>query len=83
MLASSTVAKSTFSLTSQELAYVCNHSDKFMQQIKRCAEITQCKYPLNDGYRVVWVFDHSSYHGVYVEDALNAHKMNAKPKGYL
>ena len=80
MLASSTVAKSTFSLTSQEPAYVCNHSDKFMQQIKRCAEITQCKYPLNDGYRVVWVFDHSKLPWSLCG---RCHKMNAKPKGYL
>ena len=27
------------------------------------------------------IFDHSSCHGAYAEDALNAHKMNAKPGG--
>ena len=29
----------------------------------------------------MWVFDHSSCHGAYSEDALNAYKMNAKPGG--
>ena len=30
---------------------------------------------------MVWVFDHSSCHGVYTDDALNAYKMNANPGG--
>lgn len=49
-----------------------------MEQIKWCTEITQCKYP---GYKIIWIFDHSSCHGAYAEDALIASKMNAKPGG--
>ena len=30
---------------------------------------------------MVWVFDHSSCHGAYADDALNAYKMNANPGG--
>ena len=30
---------------------------------------------------MVWIFDHSSCHGAFAEDALNAHKMNARPGG--
>ena len=56
-------------------------SERFMQQLKYCADITECKYPRGEGYKVVWVFDHSSCHGAYAEDSLNAHKMNAKPGG--
>ena len=56
-------------------------SDKFIEQIKYCADIAECKYPKSEGYKVVWVFDHSSCHGAYSEDALNASQMNVKPGG--
>ena len=52
-----------------------------MSQIKDAALIAETKYPRNQGYRLVWIFDHSSCHGAYAENALNAHKMNAKPGG--
>ena len=41
----------------------------------------EIKYPCEKGYRVVWILDHSSCHGAYAENTLNAHKMNAKPGG--
>ena len=56
-------------------------SDRFIDQIKRCAEIAECKYQKEKGYKVIWVFDHSSCHGAYGDDALNASRMNAKPGG--
>ena len=56
-------------------------SEKFMTQIEDAAKIAEIKYPRDEGYRLVWVFDHSSCHGAYADDALNAYKMNAKPGG--
>ena len=56
-------------------------SDKFIEQIKYCVDIAECKYPKSEGYKVVWVFDHSSGLGAYSKDALNASQMNVKPGG--
>ena len=50
-------------------------SEKFMAQIEDVATIAEVKYPREEGYRLVWIFDHST------ADALNAYKMNAKPGG--
>ena len=52
-----------------------------MVQIKDAAQIAEIKYPRDQGYRLVWIFDHSSCHGAYADDALNAYKMNVKPGG--
>ena len=57
------------------------NSDKFLAQIKDAAKIVDVKYPREKGYKVTWIFDHSSCHGAYADDALNAYKMNAKPGG--
>ena len=56
-------------------------SEKFMSQIEDAATIAEIKYPREKGYRLVWIFDHSSCHGAFAEDALNANRMNAKPGG--
>lgn len=56
-------------------------SEKFMDQIKRCVKLAEFKYPPSDGYKIVWIFDHSSCHGAYSDDALIATRMNAKPGG--
>ena len=58
-------------------------SEKFMAQIQVAAKTAEVKYPRDKGYRIVWIFDHSSCHGdgAYADDALNAHKMNVKPGG--
>lgn len=37
-------------------------SDKFMLQIKEAVKIVKYKYPKEEGWRVVWIFDHSSCH---------------------
>ena len=56
-------------------------SERFLEQLKDSVRIVECKYPLEQGYRVTWIFDHSSCHGAYGEDALLASRMNAKPGG--
>ena len=56
-------------------------SERFMAQIKDAATIAEVKYPREEGFRLVWIFDHSSCHGAFADDALNAYKMNAKPGG--
>ena len=52
-----------------------------MAQIECAATIAEIKYPRDKGYRLVWFFDHSSCHRAYADDALNANRMNAKPRG--
>ena len=54
-------------------------SDRFMEQLEYSARIAEYKYPRSDGFKVLWIFDHSSSHGAFAEDALNASKMNARP----
>lgn len=54
-------------------------SERFFEQLKDCALITECKYPREQGYKVVWMFDHSTCHGANAKDALMATRMNAKP----
>ena len=53
-------------------------SERFMTQIREAARITDVKYP-REGWRVVWIFDHSSCHATMPEDALDASKMNVNP----
>ena len=48
-------------------------------QLEYSVEVAECKYPREQGYKVVWIFDHSSCHGAYAPDALLASRMNAKP----
>ena len=57
------------------------NSDKFLAQIKDAAKIVDVKYPREKRYKVAWIFDNSSCHGAYADDALNVYKMNAKPGG--
>ena len=49
--------------------------------MEHAIKIADIKYPKDVGYRVVWVFDNSSCHNAYADDALNANNMNAKPGG--
>ena len=53
--------------------------DKFMAQIKQAVAIAEIKYPKEDGWRHIWVFDHSSCHAAMADDALEANKMNVNP----
>ena len=54
------------------------NSKKFMKLMEKAAE---AKFPKDKGYRLYWIFDHSSCHTAYADDSLNASKMNAKPGG--
>lgn len=56
-------------------------SEHFVKQIERAAKIVEIKYPKSDGWRVAWVFDHSSCHAAMPDDALDVGKMNVKPGG--
>ena len=53
---------------------------KFMDNVADAAKIAEFKYP-SDCHTVVFLFDHSSCHRAFVDDALNSRKMNVKPGG--
>jgi hypothetical protein len=55
--------------------------DRFIVQMHRAIEIAEIKYPKEDGWRHVWVFDHSSCHAAMADDALDVSKLNVKPGG--
>ena len=55
-------------------------NDKFIEQLKKAVRIADFKYP-EDQYTVVWIFDQSSNHRAFSEDALVASRMNLKPGG--
>ena len=51
-----------------------------MEQIKRAVDMAELKYPPQDGWRHVWVFDHSNYcHAATAAETLDANKMNVNP----
>ena len=35
-------------------------AEKFMNQIKQAVKIAEAKYPKENGWKIVWLFDHSS-----------------------
>ena len=50
--------------------------DKFVAQMKRAVIVAELKYPKEEGWRHVWVFDHSSCHAAMADDALDVNHMN-------
>jgi len=46
--------------------------------MKKAVAIAEFKYP---GWRLVWVFDHSSCQSAMADDALDVNHMNVKPGG--
>lgn len=52
-----------------------------MLQVEEAFAIADIKYPKEEGWKVVWVFDQSSCHKVMVADVLDASKMNVNPGG--
>lgn len=56
------------------------NSDKFIAQVENVIKIVKIKYPM-ELYDVIWLFDHSSGHTAFAEDALNVNKMNVRPGG--
>ena len=56
-------------------------SDRFMHQIEKAYRIAEIKYPKDDGWKHVWIFNHSSCHAAMPDDALDVKCMNVKPGG--
>ena len=56
------------------------NSEHFIAQVKVALKIAEFKYPSSDNY-LVFLFDQSSGHCAYAEDALIAHKMNVSNGG--
>ena len=54
--------------------------EKFMVNIANAAKIADFKYN-KEKHKIVWLFDQSSCHKAFAEDALNANKMNFRPGG--
>ena len=55
-------------------------SNKFIQQVKHAVEIAELKYP-SEHYNLLFLFDQSSGHTAYDDDALIVSRMNVKPGG--
>lgn len=43
-------------------------SEKFLAQLKEAVKIAEAKYPKEDGWKIVWIFDHSSCHSAMPDD---------------
>ena len=56
------------------------NSDQFMANIKDAVSITEFKYPPEKN-TLVFIFDQSSCHKAFTENALNASRMNVRPGG--
>ena len=52
-----------------------------MGQNKEAVKIVEVKYPKDEGWKVVWVFDHSSCHAAMPDNTLDVSKMNVNPGG--
>ena len=53
-------------------------SEKFLVQLKEAVKIAEAK---EDGWRIVWIFDHSCCHSAMPDDTLDVSKMNVNPGG--
>ena len=53
-------------------------SEKFMEQVSRAVEIAEVKYPKEEGWKHVWIFDHSSCHAAMSEDCLRCQQNECK-----
>ena len=47
-----------------------------MKQVKVAVKIAEVKYPQREGYKHVWIFDHSNCHSTKADDSLDVSKMN-------
>ena len=56
------------------------NSEKFMSQVENAVKLADYKYPA-DEHNLVFLFDQSSGHTAYAEDALNVRCMNVNPGG--
>ena len=55
--------------------------EKFIQQMRNAIKIAKFKYPKCEGWRHVWIFDHSSCHATMPDDSLDVSKINVNPGG--
>lgn len=55
--------------------------DRFIAQMKYANVIAEFKYPKSEGWRLVWVFDHSSCYAAMADNALDVGIMNVKLEG--
>ena len=53
---------------------------KFLSQVEKAVTIAELKYP-SSSHSLVFIFDQSSNHRAFAEDALNAKRMNVGPGG--
>ena len=52
-----------------------------MKQINEAAKIVNFKLPKDSGWKVVWIFAHSSSHSAMPEDAFVVSTMSVNPGG--
>ena len=45
-----------------------------MKQIEEASMLAEANYPKKDGYKLVWIFYHSSWHTAIADDALDVGK---------
>ena len=55
-------------------------SELFVKHVKKVAKIASYKYPV-DRFSILWIFDQSSNHRAYSDDALVASRMNVDDGG--
>ncbi len=55
-------------------------SEQIMKNIEDAARIAEFKYP-SEKHTIAWLFDHSSCHRAFADDALNANKMTVRLGG--
>ena len=53
------------------------NSERFMKNVEDAVKIAEFKYPPHRNI-IVFIFDQSSCHKAYAEDALNASRMNER-----
>ena len=56
------------------------NNEKFMHQVRQAVAIAEIKYPKLT-HNLVFIFDQSSGHTAYADDALNVNRMNVNPGG--
>ena len=56
-------------------------SDKFMHQIEKAYKIAEIKYSSSNGWKHVWIFDHSSFYAAMPHDALDINALKVNPSG--
>ena len=54
--------------------------EKFLIQLENAVQIAEVKYP-SETHSLAFIFDQSSGHTAYADDALNAHRMNVADGG--